>query len=310
MTIQDGVVTPRATEAGRPRAAVRGQRLDVLGLCMAYRAAFATLAAMPLSVLATNVVGDHPRGDAVLWDPGGLWLVEAVRVAGPALRALVPYGSLFIVLAAFGWLLPLGALIASCGAGTETLAWRQLLGRAAVRFPTLALIFGATLLLQAVTLALATVCGNLLAGMANDQAHGGDALRVAGPAFGLFLAWLIALGQDVLRVPLVQRSQSLYQGVSTSWMLLRDSARPLLVAAAWRTALAWLAFLLAGVAAAGLTGGAADRLPLVVALHLLPVAVFVWLRGSWFSWLSERLAGLPPQRAPEPAGDPSLLPDG
>ncbi len=292
MTAQDGAKAPVQAAAGRPRLTILRQRADVLALCFAYRAVIATLVAVPLSAVAATVVGDHPRGDAVLWDRGGVWLIETVRLASPALQGWAPYGSLVMLAAAFGWLLPLGALIASASPGTERTPWRGLLSRSALCYPTLALMFGATLLLQVATLGLVTVCASLLAGLATSRTHGVDALQVAGPAVGVLLAWLIAVGQDVVRAALVQRKQSLYQALGTGWDLLRGLARWVVLAAAWRTALALFAFLLAAVAGAKLTGGAADQLPLVVALHGLAGVIFVWLRGSWFHWLSPRLAAL------------------
>ncbi|RLB60784.1 MAG: hypothetical protein DRI90_12900 [Deltaproteobacteria bacterium] len=292
MTAQDGVKAPGEAMAGRRQLTIFRQRLDALAVCFAYRAAIAILVAVPLSVAAATVVGDHPRGDAVLWDRGGVWLVEALSVAGPTLRAWAPYGSLVMLAAAFGWLLPLGALIASASPGTETMPWRGLLSRSALCYPTLALMFGATLLLQTITLGLFTVSASLLAGLATSRTEVADGLRVAGPAVGVLLAWLIAVGQDVVRASLVQRKQSLYQALGTGWDLLRGFARSVLLAAAWRTALTLFAFLLAAVVGAKLTGGAADQLPLVVVLHGLAGVIFVWSRGSWFHWLSPRLAAL------------------
>ncbi len=287
----DGGASPR-----QRRWALGGLRLDALLACLGYRVLVGLLAALPLAAAAAALVGHHPRGDAVLWEPGGPWLVEALRLAGPAFRSMAPYGALFLLVSAWGWLLPLGALILSVGAGGSGRAWRELFSQAARRFPTLTLLLGATLLLQSVLLALTTVSVTLLAASASSRSHGADALRIAGPCLGLLFAWGAGVAHDILRVPLLQRDQSLFEALVTSWELLRTGARSVLVAAGWRTALALLTLGVAAAAGGRLTGGEADQVTLVALLHLTALAAFVWLRGSWFQWLSRRLEALPRRR--------------
>ncbi|MBW2457190.1 MAG: hypothetical protein JRI68_21930 [Deltaproteobacteria bacterium] len=282
-----------APSSARPkRWGIGGLRLDALAACLGYRALVGLLAALPLAAAAASLIGHHPRGDQVLWEPGGLWLLEALRLAGPAFRSMAPYGSVFLLVGACGWLLPLGALVLSVGAGARGRTWPELLGQAAGRFPTLALLFGVTLLLQTLVLALVTVSAVLLAASASSRSHGADALRIAGPCLGLVLAWGVGVVQDVLRVPVLQRDESLFKALATGWELVRTGARNVLVAAAWRTALGLLTLGVAAAAGARLTGGEADHVPLVAVLHLLALAAFVWLRGSWFHWLSRRLEAL------------------
>jgi len=292
----------------RRRSASRA-RLDVLAVCVGYRVLIAVLAAFPLSAAASALVGHHPRGDAVLWDAGGLWLVESLRMAGPALRELTPYGSLFLLVGAFGWLVPLGALVLSVGAEGRKARWRDLLGGAASHFPLLALLLGATLLLQALLLALVSAAAALLASSASSRSHGADALRLAGPCLGLVFAWLLAVGQDLLRVPIVQRGQGLFAALGTAWELLRREGRAVLVAAAWRTALAVATLAVAAGAAARLTGGAVGSVLLAVLLQLLAVVAFVWLRGAWFHWVSRRLARVPDDAEDGPVAPAPPLPD-
>ena len=64
--------------------------LKPLGLCFFYRVAVACLLAGPVAAAINVTVRHHPAGDAVLFEAGGVWLVEAAMRAQAVLASQLP----------------------------------------------------------------------------------------------------------------------------------------------------------------------------------------------------------------------------
>jgi hypothetical protein len=273
------------------------RRLAPITLCFVYRALAGAALALPVSFAVAGIVGHHPRGDAVLFEPGAAWLIETLRLSAPTLGAYAPYAGLLLVLVVFGWLIPLAALIASLGSRDSEATLGALLGVAAARFGPLAMLLGLTLMLQAALAALSAVIGGAVVGAVQSTVTA-DYLRLLGPGLALCTLWLLGVVQDLIRVPMVQLRASLPKGVVGAWSLLAGAFWRCFANAAWRTLLAVGALVGAAYATIAMVGP--RDAPLSVALlQLLALAVVVLMRASWFAWLSQRLEAV--QEAAEAA---------
>jgi hypothetical protein len=265
---------PSRTDEARAAARPAPVRAGAVGACYLYRAASGLLATAPLAVAFAAVVGAHPRGDALLWEPGGVWLVESLRLLGPALGPALGYGGVLVLLAAFGWLLPLGALIVSLAPGRPRA--RVCLGQAAARLGTMSLLWGLTLLAQAALLVLTAVLSALVA---EGESPAQLLLRLGVWLLGLSLCAVLACTEDLARVVCLQRDAGLWDAVAQALGTLGRHPLALAWAAGWRSALGL--GLLAGALALGVAWARPDELLPMVLLHQLAILCFVWLRASW-----------------------------
>ena len=229
--------------------------------CLAYRSVSSWLVAGPLALAVGAAVSHHPRGAAVLFDRGGLWLLETARHVAPQLPAVGLATGALALLVAFEWLLPLALLLAEI-AGHRG---RAALGEAAQRLGTIAFLLGAYLFLEAIVLVSALFSG-----------RGGGVAAWSSLAFALFLLFVLGALHDAARVARFQAARGPLEAIATGANLLR---RPgLWWAAAWRGLVSVLALGLRVVAArvlAPTSAGAALLAPqLAVIAHLAA-------RASW-----------------------------
>jgi hypothetical protein len=266
---------------------VASHRPGALVGCYAYRAASAALITLPLGHAFGTVLAQHPRGDAVMWDRGGLWLLEATRLAAPSLGGAVWQVGLWSLVAAFGWLLPLGALITSQAPERPSAA--GCLARSGERFGRLALLLGAAILIQALTMGAFVALGKYVG---TSGGHVSEVLGFALPLSGLVVWWLITMLHDALRVVSLHRDVVWWACLNHAWSLLANRWRASLWAAFWPTALALVGVLAAGAAAVDMTLAGASVAAIVLVQQLAIFAVVV-LRASWLGWLGGRLAKRP-----------------
>jgi hypothetical protein len=232
--------------------------------CVAYRSLSSWLVAGPLALALGSAMAHHPRGDAALFDRGGLWLLEAARHVAPQLPAVGLATGVLVLITAFGWLLPLGLLLAEI-AGHRG---RAALGEAAQRLGTLSLLLGAFLFIQA-----------LIVFSAAFSAKSGGAAAWSSLAFAIALLFALATLHDAARVARFHRAGGPVEAIAAGASLLR---RPSLWwAGAWRGLVSVLALALGVVAARALaptSAGAALLAPqLGVIGHLAARASWLWV---------------------------------
>ncbi len=291
---------PRAKEttaaAGRRGRPLLPARPSVLAAVFVSKSLAALLVGLPLSWAVAQVVGGYPRADATLWDEGGVMLMETIRLLRPSSDAIVGQSALLTLLATFALLLPLGALIASQSpAGStgehssEPRFWR-LLGRAAERFGTLALLQGFALVAQLMLVVLVVLLFAALAHSLGLDPKGTDLVGLAALAAALLaVAWL-SIVHDLARVAAVHGRLGLFASVEAALGAFRASPMRVGLEASGRGALALVLLVAAGWAAAELGCATDARLVGTALAQHAAVLGTVLLRASWLGWAAGRLA--------------------
>lgn len=230
--------------------------------CLAYRSLASALVAGPFALAVGGVVAHHPRGDAALFDRGGLWLLETARHLAPALPGVGLASGVLALIAAFGWLLPLAWLLAEV-AGHRG---RAALAEAAPRIGTLAFLLGAYLFLQALVVASALF-----------SARGGGGAAYGSLGFALLLLFALGCLHDAARVARFADARGPIEAIAAGARRLWHPA--IWWAGAWRGAASSVSLGLGLVAAHALaptSAGAAFLMPVLGILGHLAA------RASWF----------------------------
>jgi hypothetical protein len=275
------------------RAALR-QR-SALAFAFLARIVLAYLIASPLArVLMGAGIQHHPRGDAVLFEPGAVALVEAVRVSLGELRTELG-GSLVVgIVGAWLLLIPHGALYAALGL-PDRARLAELLPRSLALFPRFTLLGGACAFVQGLILTLAFLGAS---GIESRFATAGserraDLLALGVLAIAVLLVAFTALWLDLARAAVVVDDARFFSALGSGF---RAFLRRPLAAIACST-LGPLC-LLGLIAAAAVLTGLLDvsrvgtwRVLLVLALHQLVVLGAVLFRAGWLGASLELVRG-------------------
>lgn len=278
------MIDEAALEIDPPRSAdpAAHNRLGLVALLYAYRAIAALLIATPAALLAGEVVAGYPRGDAELFDPGGVMLLEASRLLRPALVPLAVQGGLGALVAALIGLLPLAALITALGHDGKLTA-RFLAARAVAPLGPLALLWGTALLAQVVAVALVLTIGEQLLAQARLELIHEDLARIGVVGVGLAFGLAIGVVHDLARVLAVLEARGFYSASARALYVMRQAPGRALWAYMWRGALALVALSAAGLFSHRV-GLATPRALLMVAVSSqAAVVVAVFLRASWLA---------------------------
>jgi hypothetical protein len=274
-------MTAPRLEPGEIRA---GRRPGVIAVTYLMRAAFGLVLVWPACEIFARAAMAHPREDAILFDPGGLLLLEAFRLGRGALAGALRGASFTAAMIfAFG-LLPLGALMYALGHGGTIRA--SDLAAAAVRFfgRLAVLLVMATLgmaLAVVLSFALATALKTKVAPALPDPA--GDALVAGAWLVGAVLVAILGVVHDLARAAVTQRDLGAVDGVRVA--MRAASARP--AAAffgwAWRSATGAMLVVVVAFAAAAVGTDRFAALGAAVFLHQACVLGIVALRASWLA---------------------------
>jgi hypothetical protein len=263
-----------------PRALTK--RLGLCAFVYAYRALFGLLVALPATVAVGAVAAQYPRGQAELFDPGGIMLVEGLRLlrrgGGAAAYAAL---SLALVAVLLG-VLVLGALVA--GLGREgRLSPGFLADRAIQHARTLALLFVLGLIAQGLVGAILGMIGGRVVGALDlsprreDLATGAVALVVLGAVAA------VGVVRDLASVAAVHGGHRFYVATSRALRAMRRAGGRAVLAWSWRSALAFGGIALATRIAPPLAGAGAGAVLIGVLLHQAGIAGTVLARASWLA---------------------------
>ncbi|MBI4703516.1 MAG: hypothetical protein HY744_20590 [Deltaproteobacteria bacterium] len=264
----------------------------VLAAMFLYRSLASLLLGLPVALSVAPTVAGYPRGDAVLWDRGGVLLAEAMRRLDATAEGLGWLTGALALCVTFAGLLPLAALIAALGRGPAAPSpAREVLGQAGRRLGTLALMLLLTLLAQAAAAFVAVLCARLLAGALDLGPMARDLVVAGGALGGLGLGWALAIVQDAARVAAVQHDRGLFGAVGLGIGALRGRPAVALAAFLGRKLLALAVLALAGALAIAIGWPDPTRYALVVALQHVAVLAAVLLHASWLGWATARVRG-------------------
>lgn len=262
-----------------------------LAALLGYRVGAALLLAGPLAAAIGAAMAGFPEGDRLLFANGGELAIEVVRLHGATLLAAAQ-SSLRLSLV-LGWigLWPLALLLESWRGRRRDPA--RLLAASLRRWPSLALLAGATLLTQALCLTAGLALSPVARTLASELGELGADLAGFVP---LTLAGLAAAGCALL----AELARVLVVAERLGWLtaLTRASARfgaePFALLTPWALsrALDLTLVALGALATSALAPGRPEawRLGAVTLLHLGLVAASVCLRALWLAWALERLA--------------------
>jgi hypothetical protein len=171
-------------------------RVLALGLDFALRAGAGLLLASPLvAAVASTGITRFPEGDRLLFEPGGLLLVEVARTLWSALVPLIQAELVMGLVLALALVVPHAVLLVALSRRVPASA-AELFGKALTRVPPLIALQGLTLLAQsAALLAVATLAAGLREALLGATSRRADLVFLAVLAFG----GLVVLGLGALR---------------------------------------------------------------------------------------------------------------
>ena len=282
------------------------------GLVLAYVvyllvAGFAVAA--PWSALLHGTVKGYPRGDAELFDRGGIMLVEAIRLAGRGAPAAMTSSGLVVLLAGAVGLVPFAVLIAGLGRAGRVRA-PFLAARAARSVGTLTLLWGTSFAAQAILAALLSLLGVKII----DSLHladRGEAIAHVILAFIALLALLpLGVARDLAAVSAVNDETRFYTSSTRALRVLRRAFGRTLGAYLLRSLPSIAVLLAAFWIPVALRGeGAPPAVALPFAIHQLAIVIAVFLRASWLASAIRLLDDHAPLPRPEPTWELSPAPE-
>jgi hypothetical protein len=266
------------------------------------RGAAGVLLAGPITAVVTATgIGSFPEGDRLLFQPGGLYLVEALRTSWPLLAPLAAASLGTALLVAIALVLPQAALWTALVKNGDREPLTAFVGRAVGRVPALLSLQGVTFLAQVLVWgATFGLLGAVHQG-AWGSAPGPDLAALAIPALGAALVLLLGVVRDLGAAASVAGRIHGRAALRAGFACLRHA--PVQALTRWMgPALLGLSLVGAGGLAAGaLDVGRAGSLRFlgVGVLHQLVVAALVGCRAAWFNACLELVAASSrPARAP------------
>jgi len=276
----------------------------ITAVCL-LRAVLGLALAWPVCEIFARPTLAHPRGDAILFDAGGLYLVEAFRLAHGAATGALRGLSVGALLAFSAGLLPLGALLHALGRSgripASDLATAAV--RVFVRFSVLLVM--ATSAMAFALLAALGVASAVRARVAFASDPAADLVAVGVWACAAILVAVAGVLHDLARAAVTQRDLGVLDAVSLALRALCARPAAALFGWAWRSALGAAIVVAAAIAAATIGVATSLALSAVALLHQAVVLGAVALRASWLACAlrlvqaAAREASLRPNQGPE-----------
>lgn len=258
------------------------RRLGVTALVYATRALCALLIAWPFASLFGRALGAFPRGDLLLFEPGGLYLIESVRRTREAFAPISTGAVLLLVTYTFVGLLPLAALLGSLSVKGR-LSARDLGSLAFRPVGTFALLLGGFSVLQGILLGLLVALGGVVAKRASSALPTSDRINVVFVLFALLVVAAVGVLHDLARASAVRGDLGFRASLRVAVSTLRGAPFAVFWGFAWRGGLGLL-LLAAGVVFGSRLGvEPAWRLFLGFLVHQGAVFGALCLRASWLA---------------------------
>lgn len=258
----------------------------------ACRGTAALVLAAPLTAaVAATGLGAFPQGDRLLFEPGGLFLVEVARATAPWLSPLANASLVTLTLLGIALTLP-AALLWTASTDDAPMAVSALFGRAVALVPSLLALAGFAFLGQVLAVCLGLAGAGFFHG-AVENPEEGDLWAL----LPLAAAGLVVLAFGLLRDT---ASAAVTCGAPNARAALRVALATLVLApgkllARWLTpavaGLALVALVAAAVGAVDVGRPGAGRVLLVTSLHQGVVLALSIARAVWFAGATRVVKG-------------------
>jgi hypothetical protein len=272
-----------------PNHAMRARRCPRLVAALwVWEAALGAALAWPFASIVRAAYGTHPRGDEVLWEPGGLPLLDLLTRRLPVAGSLVAHVALIVLFTLVFGLLPLGACLVCVGFTTPDRKPPSLSICIQKAVPAMTPLFGLLLLTLAfqASLVVAFLTGAGLAAEGFQRSLGdvkADCLAALVAVLGLAAIAFAGVVEDVARAAVVRFGVGALEGLRTSLSTVWRVPGRIVWSWAWRN-LAALVPVAFGVLLAGRLGGRGGAgLVVLFVIHQLIIAVRAALRVSWLA---------------------------
>lgn len=258
------------------------RRPGVVFVMYAYRLLVAALVATPFSLVFGAGVGGYPRGDATLFDEGGLLLVETIRRSNSSMPPVAMTALLLLSVGALAGVMPLAALIGALGVRGRVRA--RDVGAFALRpVGPFALLFGAFALVQAVLFAIVSAIGGAISRRPMFDAPSADRIKFTFAVIAIAVVLFVGVLHDLARVAVVRDELGFRASMRRAWHTFRKSHVKVLGAWAIRAALGAMAIYaaLSFASRLGVDSGAKALVGFLVYQASIILALF--LKASWFA---------------------------
>lgn len=269
-------------DALAPVSAIRARRRPgvVLGVYGAHLLV-ASVIAVPFAAIVSQRTAAEPSSDLSLFEPGGLFLLEILRLSEKSFGALLQSGLWVAFLAGYLGLLPLAALLHALSRRGR-LSLPELAAASVRPLGALSLLLGFALAAYALVLVLAVTVSSLLGLQLHDALgdRGGDIAQASILLSGALFVAALGVIHDLARASAVVHDLRALDAVRSGFAAFGPRT---FFAWGWRL-LASAALVGAGMVFAGRIGVATPRATFVVlCAHQLVAFGLVALRASWLA---------------------------
>jgi hypothetical protein len=267
------------------RARARPGMISFLWL---WQIVFAIFLTWPTAALVGQAYGNHPRGDAVLFEPGGLALADFVWHARRFSGALLAHDTIFAAFSVIGGLLPLSALLASMTYTTRARRSprpRQLARFAVDAFGRMLALFVIAGALEVLFVGIAMMLGAYVSD--SSLARLGEARADQLGWLVSFLFFLVALAvgvlHDLARASVVRFRVGALKACRLAWNTFRRHPVSLFGSWGWRAAAGLVPIAAASMVTDRIGLKPGSSLLAIFALHQVVVGARIALRASWLA---------------------------
>jgi hypothetical protein len=284
------------------------RRPVAIAVVWAYEVLFGIAIAWPAAAAVKSAFSGNPRGDAALFTPGGLDLVDLFFHADSAPPSILAHAALLFTVAAVLGLVPFAFLLVQLAYATREHRpppFRLTLSRTLAALRPLGALFVAASAVEIVLLALAFIMGGAIGGWLASTLGDSRAEQIGWAATVLLAAFAAAVGvaHDLARAAVVRLRITALEAARLGLTTLRRRAPHVLMFAwGWRTLAGWALVGIGSLFAEWLGGRGGFALLVLTVIHQGIALSRVGLRASWLARGMRALG----EEAPSDAGAAGL----